>query len=67
MSINEICDYLKTKLLDKEMATKIAGLIKEGHECRIALVSLCPDSSYAHDVIEQYDYYWLGPKEGNEA
>lgn len=60
MSIDEICDYLKTELLDEKMATRVVGLIKEGHECRIALISLCPDSTYAWDVAERYDQYWLG-------
>lgn len=66
MSINEICDYLQTQLVNQDIADRVVGLIKEGHECRIALISLCPDSSYANDVAEQYDYYWLGPEKGDE-
>jgi hypothetical protein len=60
MSIDEICDYLKTALSDQEIATRVVGLLREGHQCRVALVSLCPDSTYASDVVEQYDHYWLG-------
>lgn len=58
-SIDELCDYVETYIQNTEISTRIVGLLKNGHECRNVLTSLCPDSTWAGDVVDEYDQYWL--------
>jgi len=60
LSIDEVCEYIEDYVVDIEVSKKIIGLLKSGHECRNALLSLCPYSSWAEEIIERYDEYWLG-------
>lgn len=58
-SIDELCEYVETYVQNTEVSSRIVGLLKHGHECRNILLSLCPDSSWALDEIDEYDHYWL--------
>lgn len=60
MSIDEICRFIDCYVTNGEMSSRLIGLIRSGHECRNTLLSLCPSSDWAEEVIDNYDYFWLG-------
>lgn len=59
MSVEDVCEYVETYVQDKKISQRIVGMLRAGHECRNALLELCPDSSFAEDKIDEYDKFWL--------
>ena len=60
MSIDEICQYVDCYVTNGEMASRLIGLIRNGHGCRNALLSLNSYFLEHKKLIEDYDYFWLG-------
>lgn len=60
MSIDEICQYIDCYVTNGEMVSRLIGLIRKGHECRNVLVSLSPYSRSHRELVNDYDYFWLG-------
>lgn len=64
-SLTELYEYLEAHIDDVDserrrlLLDKTIALLKAGHECRNALVSLNPDSSWADELVEKYDEFWL--------
>lgn len=54
-TLEEICRWINTYVDNDKVANKLINLIKVGENIRDALNELCPDSSYADDVINRYD------------
>ena len=60
MSIDEICQYIDCYVINSEMCDRLIGLIRNGHECRNVLVALSPYSREHRELVNDYDYFWLG-------
>lgn len=54
-SLDAICQWIDTYIESDEVANKLIGVINAGEAVRDALHELCPNSSYADDVINKYD------------
>lgn len=54
-SLDAICQWIDGNIDSDEVANKLIGVINAGEAVRDALRELCPDSSYADDLIDKYD------------
>lgn len=54
-SLDNICCWIDTYVNSDEVANKLIDILNAGEAVRDALRELCPDSSYADDMINKYD------------
>lgn len=60
MSVDEMCQVIEDEVKSPDLAAQLIGIVRAGHNCRIALGSLCPESPQALKLLNQYDKFWLG-------
>lgn len=49
--MNYVCDYVD----NYEVSDKICNVLIAGEKCRNTLVEIVPDSSYAEEIVKEYD------------